>query len=85
MNLAGVINHRPNCMLPFLKKKIGSTLIMQQKPDGSIEDSHDEEGLSEAIQDLFMAYEKKDVEAGARAFRAAFQILESEPHEENEE
>lgn len=67
-------------LLPFMKTKEGSasTPVETQKrtPD---EPSGDSDLLEMAIKELFDA---KTDKARAEAFRAAFQILEQEPHEE---
>ncbi len=65
--------------------------MSKKSPDGGGMDSPDDmdyhdpdEGLRSATEDLFAAFEKKDVDAGMRALKAAFQLCDSEPHEEGE-
>jgi len=70
-------------MLPWKKKgQISSLIIAQRKPDGSIKESNDHEALASAMEDFCHAEESKNYVAMAKAFKSAFQILESEPHEE---
>lgn len=75
-------------MLPFLKQKRESGVIMRvRSPDGisseqSSEDSNSDEGLMMAAEDICKGVESKDYKRIAAAFRAAFEILDSQPHEE---
>lgn len=75
-------------MLPFLKKDRApaSTIIMNRKPDGEMEEKTSEEddnsGLRSCAEDLTRAVHAKDIDAVADAIRCAFEILDSEPHEE---
>lgn len=68
-------------MLPFLKKQEGSVSqpveTLKRESDNPEEDLN---GLEVAMKELFSA--KTDSERAA-AFRAAFQLLEQEPHEES--
>jgi hypothetical protein len=73
-------------MLPFLKNKheasaSGPVESLERKPD------HEEEydGLESAFEEICSAVESKDYKAGATALRAAFDLLESQPHEEQNE
>lgn len=71
-------------MLPFLKNKQEASVsvpsdTVTRKSDEDKEEDLD--GLEVAMQELFSA--KSDKERAA-AFRAAFQILENEPHSEVE-
>ena len=72
-------------MLPFMKiKRVDQGQIVEiRKPDKKQEDSEDD-GLEVAMLDLAEALGTKDKKAAAAAFRAAFQILETEPHSEAE-
>lgn len=67
-------------MLPFLKKRKQDAGIAMEyrKPD----DEESVDGLEVAMKDLCDAEEKKDYKAMAAAFRAAFEMLEVQPHEE---
>jgi len=70
-------------MLPFLKvKKADGGMITQlRKPDEGKEPLQDP-GLEMAMEDMCKAHDARDYKAMAKAFQAAFQILESQPHEE---
>ena len=75
--------------LPFLRKKqTAAVIIRERKPDGSSAENGTEgeenHGLKQCILELFKAARADDEEAGAKALRSAFQILDSEPHEEGE-
>lgn len=73
-------------MLPFLKdKKVAGLIISKRTPDGSneIQDQDAEAGLQACSDEIIRAIESKDGQALASALRSAFQILESEPHSEN--
>jgi hypothetical protein len=79
--------------LPFLRKKQVAGLIMAKRnPDGSKtetgneQDNQDDSGSSmhSAASDLIKAIESKDISAVAAALKAAFQIADSEPHDEGE-
>lgn len=75
-------------MLPFLKPKtVAGLIVSTRKKDGSgIEEQHSEgdEGapIEACAEDLIRAVHAKDAKGVAAAFRAAFEILEMEPHEE---
>lgn len=70
-------------MLPFLKNKLEASISV---PDEKIKREPDEEpeydSLEAAVEDLFSAYKSSDTKAGAAALRAAFELCDSEPHEE---
>lgn len=71
-------------MIPFLKNKEASTASasepIQRKPDDGSEPDYD--GMEAAAEDLIAAVHSKDAKAVAAALRAAFEIADSEPHEE---
>lgn len=74
-------------MLPFLKPKTVAGLIMtKRKPDGGQEvpenESTPDDSLAACCEDLIQAFHAKDAKSVASALRAAFAVLESEPHEE---
>lgn len=73
-------------MLPFLKpRQVAGLIISKRKPDGSEEKySEDDEdhGLDACSEDLIRAVTSKDTKAVSAAIRAAFEILDSGPHEE---
>ncbi len=72
-------------MIPFLKHKHEASV---SAPVESIKREPDEEapydGLESAAEDLCNAIEAKDYAAAAAAIRAAFQLLELEPHDEGD-
>lgn len=79
----------------FLKRSkeggISSALMARRKPEGGIEAPSDEspaedgsESLHSASADLLAAFHAKDVKAISAALKAAFEICDSEPHEEGE-
>jgi len=77
-------------MLPFMKaKKISSSIMARTKAKGGIEDERmeDEEdpALMSAAQDLISAIGAKDAEGVCEALEAAFQILDSQPEDEEME
>lgn len=72
-------------MLPFLKNKMeGSSSepveIKKREPD----EESDYDGLHACAEDLMNAVHAKDIPGIAEALRAAFQVCDSEPHEEGE-
>ena len=71
-------------MLPFLKQKPVAAGIMtiERKPDAPDEGHEEDHGLMSAARDLASAMEVKDYKGMAAAIKAAFEILDSEPHEE---
>jgi hypothetical protein len=72
-------------MLPFLKHTKEASVA---ETDGKIkrksdsEDVQEYDSLESAVSELYEAMKKDDVKAGCIALRSAFQILDSEPHEE---
>ena len=79
--------------LPFEVKRKQAAVIVKDRKDGGFMERNEEaashndtedhdEGLLAAASDLLKAIEAKDHKAMAHAMRAAFDILESEPHEE---
>lgn len=71
---------------PFMKKnRVAGLIIAHRTPDGPKE-SHQEgdenSPLEAAAEDLLRGFNNKDPKQIAMAIRAAFEILESEPHEE---
>jgi len=73
-------------MLPFLPKKQGMVsglIIKNRKPDKPEENQEDKDASIHACaQDLIDAVHNKDVKGVAEAMRSAFEILDSQPHEE---
>ena len=79
-------------MLPFLKPKqsgVGGVAVTVRKPDGSqqideSEDSQVDEALGACAADLIRGVHAKDEESVVAALKSAFEILDSQPHEEGE-
>lgn len=73
--------------LPFLKPRQQPGLIVsKRKPDGGSEESHmegeEDAGLDACSEDLIRAMHAKDAKGVTSALKAAFEILDSMPHEE---
>lgn len=71
-------------MLPFLKKKHQAGVIVETKerPTDQPKKHQEDQGLMACAYDLIAAVEAKDTQRVAAALKAAFQICETEPHEE---
>lgn len=71
-------------MLPFLKlRKAAGGVITQVRPhDEGKEPEGEDAGLEMAMEDFCAAHESKDYAGMAKAFRAAFDMLEVQPHDE---
>lgn len=73
-------------MLPYLPaKKQAASIIVKTKPEGGMEqmdESGEDPGLLVAAEDLLAAVKRDDAAGVAEAMRAAFYIMESEPHDE---
>lgn len=70
-------------MLPFLSKpksQVG-VIVKERAPD---KESQDDSGLEACAQDLHEAIKSNDIRKIASALKAAFEICDSEPHEEGE-
>ena len=70
-------------MLPFLKRNqeaSGSGPIESVERKSDSEEEYD--ALESAADDLIAAVHAKDTKGAAAALRAAFQLADSEPHEE---
>lgn len=71
-------------MLPFLKRNQEASASapiesIKRKPD---EGSEEFDPLESAAEDLISAIHRKDIKAATEAIRAAFELCDSEPHEE---
>ena len=67
-------------MLPFLKKRMeGSVSLPADKIVREPDEPKEVDSLEIAMEELFSASSAKD---RAAAFRAAFELLEKQPHEE---
>lgn len=74
-------------MLPFLKLKqegSGSAPVEHQMRE-SDEESGDYDMLHSAAEDLISAIHSKNVKSVAEALRAAFEMIQSQPQEENKD
>ncbi len=78
-------------MLPFLRKKSEASqpgIIMKTRtPDATTEPEVGDESdhaIEAAASDLIDAVHSKDIKRTADAIKAAFEICESQPHEEGE-
>jgi len=73
-------------ILPFLTKKTPQVgvIVKQRAPDAKPEKEgkEDDSGIEACAEDLINAIHAKDVKAAAEAIKSAFEILDSEPHEE---
>lgn len=71
-------------LLPMFKQKRKETglIIETRKPDEQKEEDAPDAALHAAASDLHAAINSSNIKDIAEALRAAFQILESEPHEE---
>lgn len=71
-------------MLPYLKDKEFGTVALsdkiERKPDE--EQGEDFDSLEGAMSELHSALNSKDYKGAATIFRSAFELLDSEPHEE---
>ena len=71
-------------MLPFLKAKEASVSMPAESVKRKPDEEEDMDYLEGCMAELCEAVKSGDAKGAAAAFRAAFQILESEPHEEGE-
>jgi hypothetical protein len=72
-------------MLPFLKKSQDASASAPtdkqvRKPDEDKEQEYDV--IESAAEDLISAVHSKDVKAACAALRAAFELMDSQPHVE---
>lgn len=72
-------------MLPFMKRdKEGSASMPADSKMRKPDDGEAYDVMHSAAQDLLSAIESKSVKGIAEALRAAFDLADSEPHEEGE-
>ncbi len=73
-------------MLPFLKnRRVAGTVMEYRKPDGASEKAPEDEqdqSLISCAEAAIRAINAKDAEALAKAFQDAFDVMESQPHDE---
>lgn len=70
---------------PFLKAKdqrVSGLIIEHRKPDEKPEAEEQDYGIETCARDLLNAVEAKDIKGIAEALKSAFDILESQPHDE---
>lgn len=70
-------------MLPFLNKKErnqSATIVEMRKPDEGKEQEN--QGLEACMRDVIKCMDMKDAKGMARAFKDAFDLCESYPHDE---
>lgn len=68
-------------------KAVAGVIMSTRKPDGGKEEKGmegEDHALEACSEDMIRAFHAKDVKALAKAFRAAFECLEMEPHDEVE-
>lgn len=80
-------------MLPWMKdqkKNVAGVIMATRKPDGGFRDEStpetsfsDSDGLQACAEDIIKAIEAKDAKALATALQDAFDVMESQPHDEN--
>jgi hypothetical protein len=72
--------------LPWFKAKPQTGVIMAttRQPDEKKDESSENDGLKSCARDLMDAISAGDESKAAAAIRAAFEICDSEPHEEGE-
>jgi len=69
-------------MLPFLKHKQDSGTVALPETIKRESDESEYDMLEAAAEDLMHAVHSKDIKMIAQALRAAFEICDSQPHEE---
>ena len=72
-------------MLPFMKHSKEASVsvapgVVTRKSDH--EDSDEYDSMHSAMEEFGAALDKKDYKTAAEIFRSAFELLDSEPHEE---
>lgn len=71
-------------MLPFMKKRQVSGLIVEQrKPDESKQNENDSAAIESCAKDLIYAVHNRDVKAVSEALSHAFSILDSMPEQDS--
>ncbi len=72
-------------MLPFLKTRkqdAGISTVYRASDESKPEEKDDASGLHAAAGDLHKAIQSNDIKGIAAALKAAFEICDSQPHEE---
>jgi hypothetical protein len=72
--------------LPFLKtnRNNNAGVIVQHRASDEPENDNKDDGLETCLEEMHAAMDARDYKQAARSLRAAFQICDSEPHEEGE-
>lgn len=71
-------------MLPFLKSKEGSASFPVESIERKPDEGDEYDVLESAAEDLCHAIDAKDYKAIASALRSAFELMDSQPHDEGE-
>jgi hypothetical protein len=73
-------------MLPFMKKKHQTGVIVTTRPsdEPKQDESESPDSIEYCAEDLMKAVHANDKKGVAEALRSAFTILDSEPHDEGE-
>jgi hypothetical protein len=74
-------------LLPFLSKKRqnAGVIVQERAPDEKPEENQeDNSGIEACAKDLIDAVHAQNIKGAADAIKAAFEILDSQPHEEGE-
>ncbi len=70
-------------MLPFLKNNKEGSVSQETEPIKRKSDDGEDYGMLESVvEELISAIHSKDVKAACSALRTAFELCDSEPHEE---
>lgn len=74
-------------MLPFLKNKQQKAsqtgVIVKQRGSDEVPEDDSNPGIEACAMELIIGMHTKDVKMVAKAIQSAFEILESQPHEES--
>lgn len=71
-------------MIPILKKKEGSVSAPIESIKREPDDGAEYDALESCAEDLCTAVKSDNYKLAAAAIRAAFQLLDEEPHQEGE-
>lgn len=71
-------------MIPFMRNKEASVSAPAAVEKRTPDEPQEFDALEAAAEDLGSALAAKDFKAAAAALRAAFQLADSEPHQEGE-
>jgi len=68
--------------LPFLFKKKPPTTVVETREPDHVEKDESNHGIKAAAQDLLQGIQDSNPDRVASALQAAFEIFDSQPHEE---